>query len=63
MDAKIKRLKAAFYYDLDLYKTTNKQIYLICVKFTLKEILKKGYNELYKKLNHELENIKITKIQ
>lgn len=57
------KLKTGFYYDLNLYKITNKQIYLTCVEFTLKEILKKGYSELYKKLVNELEIVKTFKLQ
>lgn len=58
-DKRIKeKLETGFYYDLNLYKITKKEIYLICVNFTLKEILKKGYSDLYKKLVKELKTAK-----
>ena len=46
----IQKLKCGFYFDLDLYERTGKQIYLVCAKHILDKIFNKGYREVYKKI-------------
>lgn len=43
-----------FYCDLNLYKSTKKEIYLTCVKHTLNKIVERGYTDVYLQLSKEL---------
>ncbi len=50
----ISKLIKGFYYDLNLFRTTNKDIYSTCAKHTLKKILDKGYTDIYLTLSKVL---------
>ena len=48
------KLIKGFYCDLNLYKSTKKEIYLTCVKHTLNKIIDKGYTDVYLQLSKAL---------
>lgn len=49
------KLMEAFYYDLTLYKITNKEPYLICAMHTLQKIKNLGFIDTFERLQKDLE--------